>query len=298
MPLNDVNNDVLSLLLILLIVVTVNNSRNRHRLTSSALVHPSLSPWIQLLRNADQSSFLTVTGFSRFAFVELERALYPLEDIVASGKKRGRPEALDNKGKLGLYLLFVTSRMEIKFLCLIFGIPPTTCIRYINNVMKLVVKKLRNNPVSKIHFPDTDEEKEYFASLIAHREPSIRNCIGFVDGVSIAVQCSSEVQAQNKDYNGYKHDTNVNNVLAFAPTGKVIYAALNYPGSWHDSTVCAGLIDVVVETIGAFCMCVDQGFPRSGLYFIPSSNLSLFLGRSSGIEAATGTISEAVTVTS
>ena len=240
MPLNDVNNDVLSLLLILLIVVTVNN---RHRLTSSALVHPSLSPWIQLL-----------SRFSRFAFVELERALYPLEDIVASGKKRGRPVTLNNKGKLGLYLLFVTSRMEIKFLCLIFGIPSTTCIRYINNMMKLVVKKLKNNPVSKIHFPDTDEEKEHFASLIAHREPSIRNCIGFVDGASIAVQCSNEVEAQNKDYNGYKHDTNVNNVLAFAPTGKVIYAALNYPGSWHDSTVCAGLIDVVVETIGAFCM--------------------------------------------
>jgi len=157
--------------------------------------------------------------------------------------------------------------MEIKFLCLIFGIPPTTCIRYINNVMKLVVKKLRNNPISRIHFPDTDEEKEYYASLIARREPSIRNCIGFVDGVSIAVQCSSEVEAQNKDYNGYKHDTNVNNVLAFAPTGKVIYAALNYPGSWHDSTVCAGLIDVVIETIGAFCMCVDQGFPRSGLLY-------------------------------
>ena len=134
MSLNDVNNDVLSLLLILLIVVTVNNSRNRYRLTSSALVHPSLSPWIQLLRNADHSSFLSVTGFSRFAFKELERALYPLEDVIASGKKRGRPEALDNKGKLGLYLLFVTSRMEIKFLCLIFGIPPTTCIRYINNV--------------------------------------------------------------------------------------------------------------------------------------------------------------------
>jgi len=55
MSLNDVNNDVLSLLLILLIVVTVNNSRNRYRLTSSALVHPSLSAWIQLLRNADPS---------------------------------------------------------------------------------------------------------------------------------------------------------------------------------------------------------------------------------------------------
>ena len=133
MPLNDVNNDVLSLLLILLIVVTVNNSRNRHRLTRSALVHPSLSSWIQLLRNADDSSFLTVTGFSRFVFVELERALFPLEDVVASGMKRGRPEILDNKGKLGLYLLFVTSRMEIKFLCLLIMITAIIVLNYYNN---------------------------------------------------------------------------------------------------------------------------------------------------------------------
>ena len=81
-----------------------------------------------------------------------------------------------------------------------------------------------------IHFPQTDDEKQCYASMIEHREPSVRNCIGFVDGIAIPVQCSSKITEQNNDYNGYKHDTNVNNVLAFAPTGKVIYAALNYPG--------------------------------------------------------------------
>ena len=139
MPFNDVNNDVLSLLLILLIVVTVNNSRNKHRLTSSALVHPSLSPWIQLLRNADDSSFLTVTGFSRFAFVELERALYPLEDIVASGKKRGRPETLDNKGKLGLYLLFF-------YYLPLFSSSREDCFYYVKKQVVLIVGS--PNPLS------------------------------------------------------------------------------------------------------------------------------------------------------
>ena len=55
----DINDDVVSLLLILLVVVTVNNSRHRHRLTRSALLHPILSPWVQLLRNADDGSFLS-----------------------------------------------------------------------------------------------------------------------------------------------------------------------------------------------------------------------------------------------
>jgi len=81
------------------------------------------------------------------------------------------------------------------------------------------------------------------------------------------VQCCDEVIEQNKNYNGYRHDIHLNNVLAFAPTGKIIYAALNYPGSWHDSQVAEGLVEIVIATIGAFCMCVDQGFPRSGELF-------------------------------
>ena len=258
----------MSILLILFIIVTVNNARNRHRLTKSALVHHQFSPWAHLLRNADAGSFLTITGFTRAAFIELEKVVFPPENVLSlGGAKRGRPETMDNQGKLGLYLLYATSRMEVKMLCLIFGIPPTTCIRYINKMIKLTVKMLRNNIIAQIKFPTNDEEKEYYASLIAGREPAVRNCIGFVDGVSVPVQCSSEVEAQNKQYNGYRHDTHVNNVLAFAPTGKVIYAALNFPGSWHDSTVASGLIDLVVASIGTYCMCVDQGFPRSGLLY-------------------------------
>jgi len=71
---------------------------------------------------------------------------------------------------------------------------------------------------------------------VARREPSVRNCIGFVDDLSVPVRCCSEAEAQNKEYNEYRHDTHVNNVLAFLPTG-------------------------------LFCLCVDQGFPRSGSLF-------------------------------
>eukprot|EP01034_Spumella_vulgaris_P045070 gene45070-56104_t len=58
-----------------------------------------------------------------------------------------------------------------------------------------------------------------------------------------------------------------NNVLAFAPTGKIIYASINYPGSWHDSTVCRKLMRKVVEEIGFYAFCVDQGFKRSGFMY-------------------------------
>jgi len=74
----------------------------------------------------------------------------------------------------------------------------------------------------------------------------------------------------------------VNNVFAFAPDGKIIFACINYPGmiiemiylilppvyllagSWHDTAVCHELINVCLTKLGDYCLCVDQGFPRSG----------------------------------
>ena len=94
----------------------------------------------------------------------------------------------------------------------------------------------------------------YFASLVRNREPSVHNVIGFVDGVNIPCMTSSDPDEQSEAYNGYMHDTCCNNVFAFSPEGKAIWAAINHPGSWHDAQVCASLIRYVVE----------QGFPRSG----------------------------------
>jgi hypothetical protein len=55
----------------------------------------------------------------------------------------------------------------------------------------------------------------------------------------------------------------VNNVFAFAPTGKIVFCCINYPGSFHDSFVATELIDITSRKIGAYAFCVDSGFPRS-----------------------------------
>ena len=103
-----------------------------------------------------------------------------------------------------------------------------------------------------------------YAKMVQMREPLIDNVIGFVDGLSLTVQCSDDEFQQNAAYNGYSHDTCCNNVFAFSPEGKIIYCAYNYPGSWHDTTVAQDLINLVVESVGQYALCVDQGFPRSG----------------------------------
>jgi hypothetical protein len=45
---------------------------------------------------------------------------------------------------------------------------------------------------------------------------------------------------------------------------KIATAAINYPGSWHDATVCQDLVNWAITFLRTYCLCVDQGFPRSG----------------------------------
>jgi hypothetical protein len=134
----------------------------------------------------------------------------------------------------------------------------------INRQLHFLSRRLKNNAKAKILCPNSLEEKEYLADLVNRREPKVADVIGFTDGVSLPIQCASDPISQATNYNGYHHDTMCNNVFCFAPTGKIIFACINFPGSWHDSQVSLSLIAKVVENIGAFKICVDQGFPRSG----------------------------------
>jgi len=57
-----------------------------------------------------------------------------------------------------------------------------------------------------------------------------------------------------------------NNVFCFSPTGKIIYFAINYLGSFHDSQLSVGLVNMVLEHLGQN-LCGPR-FPRSGDMFI------------------------------
>jgi hypothetical protein len=76
--------------------------------------------------------------------------------------------------------------------------------------MKVVCCRLIKNDKAKIEFPSENKMAEY-ASMVHHREPLLTNIIGFVDGVAMPVKCSSLPEAQSTYYNGYHHDTMINN---------------------------------------------------------------------------------------
>ena len=135
------------------IIVYHIKARRGLNFTRSAVLHPRLAPWNRLLNFDDELSILEMTGFSRQAFMLLESVCFPEESII---RRVGRPSSIDNRGKLGLYLFFVGSRMSVKHLYLIFGLVQTSACVFINEMLKLVVCKLKKHPVSAIRYPTDD----------------------------------------------------------------------------------------------------------------------------------------------
>ena len=176
-----------------------------------------------------------MTGLTCDAFIVLLSILQP-PGHPARGTLRGRRCSLPPDAQLGLLLFYLGSTMGIKHLCLLFGVTPSACSRILYVMLKLLVRKLRNNPNTAVRFPSPDK-MQFFASLVCSREPTINDVIGFMDGVSFSTECSSESTTQNAYYCGYDCDTMVNNVLAYGPDGKVFFCALNFPGSWADGSV-------------------------------------------------------------
>jgi len=252
------------LMLIILLVKYHNSIRDRTYLLRAAVVHPSLSPWRYLYDHGDDGSFLHLTGLTREAFIVLHDILFPPEPPDEFGRRPpGRPKLLDNSSSVGLLLFYIGSTMTNKYLCLIFGIVPTQCTIYIQDMLLLATDKLCYHPLSSVRFPDA-AKMEQFAAMINVREPLINDVIGFMDGVSLPTQCTSEENEQNAMYDGYTCDTTVNNVLAYGPDGKVFLSALNFPGSWTDGKLSAHFIEFIKQKIGRYKICVDQGFPRQG----------------------------------
>lgn len=245
--------------------MTYNNMRNRHYLTRRAILAPRLSPWRKLLWHGDDMSFLELTGLDRACFNIL------VSDIVKKELRRpasngGRPTTLNCEDRVGLTLFFLTSHLRTKHLCVIFGCVPTVCNVSISDMLVKIVSALRSHTLAKVAFP-TPDEMQMLANLVSRRENTVRDIIAFTDGCQVKCQCSEDDEEQGKFYNGHVKDTTVNNVFMFCPLGLIRHAAFNFPGICHDAFMVRSLVSVVLDNIGIYKICVDQGFPRDGDLF-------------------------------
>jgi hypothetical protein len=178
-------------------------------------------------------------------------------------RQRGQQWSLSAEGQLGLLLFYLGSTMPYKHLCCLFGITPSACSQILNKMIDQVVHCLRFHPFACVQFPNNAKIQQ-FALMIESRKPSVRNVIGFMDGVLLMSECTDERLTQNALYCCYSCYTMVNNVFVHGPDGKVFFCAINYPGSWADGSLTARFLHHIKKRIGEYKICVDQGFPQSG----------------------------------
>lgn len=236
------------LTLFLLAIQFHNSQRFRSKLKRPALLRIEKSCWRKLLHSNDDDSFLNILGFNYRAFFQLVEVLkqdYPFNF------EKGRKKRYDFVDCVGLYLIYICSSYRVKDLALVFGLVPSTVSAILSAMIAWVPDKLRSNELARIRWPD-ENEKRKLARLVHRRQRYCRDVIGFLDGLALRVQCSSDPVVQNMYYNGYQGDTTVNNVILFGADGKIKMASINRPGSFHDSQVATPIAAKAVNELGPY----------------------------------------------
>ena len=140
----------------------------------------------KLYHYGDASSYLSLTGLSCQAFTLLIDALI----LDEQPHRTGRPQLMHPTTPLGLYLFYVGSIMGIKHLCFIFWTTYSTSIHTKNQMLFLVLPKLIRHPLARVKSPW--EKMEDFAWQINQHQPKVDDVIGFMHGLALTTDCSSE----------------------------------------------------------------------------------------------------------
>ena len=105
------------------------------------------------------------------------------------------------------------------------------------------------------------------ADLLTQNRPNgalLSNIFAVVDGGRLPYADYVDTDIQNAYYEGYTMSVQVTNLFVFNFKGELIHAALNFPGSWHDSRVAhsSGLINplLLVMTPRGLAILTDSAF--------------------------------------
>ena len=261
--------------------LTAEGRQRRQRgLPREALLDPEDSPWNKLYFSGNDQALITVTGFDHNAFETLMVMFRPyycsytpwtgqndgrtfkrLRKPVALGT--GRKRMISDHACLGLTLCWYRFRGPEFILQGWFGFTSTHCNVWLRFGRRMLFKTLYKNDLAKVHYP-SDEKIKQLQQLINARHPALKNVYATADGLKLYFQATTDVEEQNKFYNGWQHKHYITNLFVFSADGRIIKCVLNAPGSLHDSTLAEWgnvyntMEEVYTRTGGK--VCVDSAF--------------------------------------
>lgn len=241
--------------------------RSRNRLSVADVGHPSESTWHHLYRFGSNEAFINVMGLNRAAFHKLLLAFAPHYSVKSGAGKRGRPPKLNSKRMvLGLLLHYYAGTCEIKTLCELFRMPPSTCARIIHHAEFALFQALPTLKHARIRWPSFEEQRQW-ARFIEDREPLVGKRFGFIDGKNYPVARPGDDNKQNSYYNGWLHRHFATSCICFGVDGRIIWMKLNCPGSWNDGEMSRSFREKLMnplKTLDDYGVVADSAFPVAG----------------------------------
>ena len=226
-------------------------SRRPAKYRRAALLRPVLSdrstPWNRILSCGVDDDFLISTNFTKDIVInnllplfEVQRANVNFGSPFRMGpKSRGRKPLLRSIDLLGLVLWYLKVRNTIYSLCPIFGVTDSTVgvwLDYGLEVLKRVVVQKEEKDY-EIRWPSYEEMKASAALLENNRINGLllTGVFAVTDGGRMPCADYTDCNLQNAYFEGFTQAVEATNLFVFNFFGELIHAAINYPGSWHDT---------------------------------------------------------------
>jgi hypothetical protein len=181
-------------------------------------------------------------------------------------KARGKRRKFRNRDIVAIGIKYLLSNSELKNLHVQFGTAVSTFTELVWFAMDCFVVCVGSSKLGKV-FWDRSEEHLRRCAERTKLFLDIPGVVAMVDGDKLGSKSPTEHLLQNRDYNGWTKDVNRNLVvLVWDVFGKIIDAAVNALGAFHDSRSAwwCKIYDHCKELPDGFKRCCDDAFFTSG----------------------------------
>ena len=203
--------------------------------------------WNTILSCGSDDDFSVSLNFTKELFLD---KILPLFDLEQTGynfgspyrrgpKMKGRQLQLRSIDLLAISLWYLKTKSTMFCMCPVFGLVPSSLgvwFDYALDVILRVVKR-KSRKEFEIRWPNV-EEMRASASLLEHNRtygPLLQGVFDITDGGRMLCAYYTDIYLQNDYFEGFTHNVEVTNLFVWNFFGEIIYAAFNYPGSWHDT---------------------------------------------------------------
>eukprot|EP00172_Hildenbrandia_rubra_P003983 Plantae.Rhodophyta-Hildenbrandia_rubra.ctg7260.p1 GENE.Plantae.Rhodophyta-Hildenbrandia_rubra.ctg7260~~Plantae.Rhodophyta-Hildenbrandia_rubra.ctg7260.p1 ORF type:complete len:412 (+),score=29.57 Plantae.Rhodophyta-Hildenbrandia_rubra.ctg7260:277-1512(+) len=235
------------------LAVTLDDDEKSKARSQPSLARPALipcrgmTPWKQLLSCGAPSDFTFTLSFPKELIVarilplfESTRLRVNYGSPYRKGPKiRGRNPNIEPIDLLALVLWFLKSRCAAREMCFLFGIVPSSVSTWLNYSLEALWRLVKDHCSKgfEIRWP-SPKEMELSAALLEKNRAHggvLKGVLAVTGGGRMPCADYTDTGLQSAYYEGYTTSAEVTNLFALNFFGEIARAAVNYPGSWHDT---------------------------------------------------------------